>query len=40
MPKFLWRASYSEDGLKGLVRDGGTKRRALCIPRTTPGRRS
>ena len=28
MPKFLWRASYSEDGLKGLVTDGGTKRRA------------
>jgi uncharacterized protein with GYD domain len=28
MPKFLWRASYSDDGLKRLVEDGGTKRRA------------
>ena len=27
MPKFMVRASYSTDGLKGLVREGGTSRR-------------
>ena len=28
MTKFLWKVSYSSDGLKGLVKEGGTKRRA------------
>ncbi len=28
MPKYLIQASYTADGLKGLLRDGGTKRRA------------
>jgi len=27
MPKYLTRASYSVEGLKGLLKDGGTKRR-------------
>jgi uncharacterized protein with GYD domain len=28
MPTYLWRASYTTDGVKGLMKDGGTKRRA------------
>jgi uncharacterized protein with GYD domain len=28
MPKFLWKASYTSDGIKGLLKDGGTGRRA------------
>lgn len=28
MPTYLWRASYTPDGAKGLAKDGGTKRRA------------
>ena len=28
MPTYLWRASYTSEGAKGLVKDGGTKRRA------------
>ena len=28
MPKYLGKASYSADGAKGLVKEGGTKRRA------------
>jgi uncharacterized protein with GYD domain len=28
MPKYLIQASYTADGLKGLLKDGGTKRRA------------
>jgi len=27
MPKYLIQASYTADGLKGLLHDGGTKRR-------------
>ena len=27
MPKYLWRGSYTTDGVKGLSKDGGTKRR-------------
>lgn len=27
MPKFMIKASYSADGLKGLIREGGTSRR-------------
>ena len=27
MPKYLTRASYTPEGLKGLLKDGGTKRR-------------
>jgi uncharacterized protein with GYD domain len=27
MPKFLVKASYSPDGAKGLLKEGGTKRR-------------
>ncbi len=27
MPKFLYQGSYTEQGLKGLLKDGGTKRR-------------
>jgi uncharacterized protein with GYD domain len=28
MPKYLWEVSYTTEGTKGLIRDGGTKRRA------------
>jgi uncharacterized protein with GYD domain len=28
MPTYLWRGSYTADGSKGLVKEGGTKRRA------------
>jgi uncharacterized protein with GYD domain len=27
MPMYLWRASYTAEGAKGLAKDGGTKRR-------------
>jgi uncharacterized protein with GYD domain len=26
MPKYLYQGSYTEEGLKGLLKDGGTKR--------------
>ena len=28
MPKFLIKATYTSDGTKGLLKEGGTKRRA------------
>ena len=28
MPKYLWEVSYSTEGSRGLIKDGGTKRRA------------
>ena len=28
MPKFLIKATYTTDGVKGLLKEGGTKRRA------------
>ena len=28
MPTYLWQGSYTSEGAKGLVKDGGTKRRA------------
>ena len=28
MAKFLWKAAYSSDGVKGLLKEGGTGRRA------------
>jgi uncharacterized protein with GYD domain len=28
MPKYLWQASYTSDGVKGVLQDGGTGRRA------------
>ncbi len=28
MPTYLWRASYTTAGTKGLLKDGGSKRRA------------
>ena len=28
MAKFLWKATYSSDGVKGLLKEGGTGRRA------------
>ena len=27
MPKYLWEASYTEEGTKGLLKEGGSKRR-------------
>jgi len=29
MPKYLFRGSYTLEGTKGLLKDGGTKRRAV-----------
>ena len=29
MPKYLCQGSYTEHGLKGLVKEGGSKRRAV-----------
>jgi uncharacterized protein with GYD domain len=29
MPMYLWRASYAAEGAKGLLKDGGTKRREV-----------
>ena len=28
MPRYLWKASYTTDGVKGVVKDGGSGRRA------------
>ena len=28
MPTYLWQASYTMEGTKGLLKDGGSKRRA------------
>ena len=28
MPTYLWRGSYTAEGAKGLMKEGGTKRRA------------
>src|ERR1700719_1443899 len=28
MPTYLWRASYTAEGTKGLIKEGGSKRRA------------
>lgn len=30
MPKYLIQASYTADGVKGLLKDGGSKRRAAA----------
>ena len=29
MPKYLFQVSYSTDGVKGLLHDGGTKRKSV-----------
>jgi uncharacterized protein with GYD domain len=29
MPRYLWRGSYSADGTKGLLQDGGTGRQRV-----------
>jgi uncharacterized protein with GYD domain len=29
MPKYLCQGSYTEQGLKGLIKEGGSKRRAM-----------
>ncbi len=29
MPKYLYEASYTAEGVKGLLTDGGTERRAV-----------
>ena len=29
MPRYLFQASYTADGAKGLLKDGGSKRRAM-----------
>ena len=30
MPKYLIQASYTADGIQGLLKDGGSKRRAAA----------
>lgn len=30
MPKYLWKVSYTAQGTKGLLKDGGSKRRAAA----------
>lgn len=30
MPKYMLRVNYTAEGAKGLVRDGGSKRRAVA----------
>jgi uncharacterized protein with GYD domain len=30
VPKYLYQASYTTEGLRGLIKDGGTKRRAVA----------
>jgi uncharacterized protein with GYD domain len=29
VPTYLWRASYTTEGVKGLLKDGGSKRRSI-----------
>lgn len=29
MPKYLWEVSYTQQGIKGLLKQGGSKRRAM-----------
>jgi uncharacterized protein with GYD domain len=29
MPKYLWQASYSVDGVRGILKEGGSSRRAV-----------
>jgi uncharacterized protein with GYD domain len=29
MPKYLWQVSYTAEGAKGILKEGGTKRREL-----------
>jgi uncharacterized protein with GYD domain len=36
MPRFLLKASYSPEGAKGLIKDGGTARRA-AVTKTVEG---
>lgn len=31
MPKYLYHGSYTDEGLKGLMKDGGTKRMAEYV---------
>ena len=31
MPKYLWEVSYTAEGTKGLMKEGGTKRRAAVV---------
>ena len=31
MPKYLCQGSYTEHGLKGLVKEGGSKRQAVVV---------
>lgn len=30
MPKYLFQVSYTTEGLRGLIKDGGSKRRAVA----------
>ena len=35
MPKFLWKASYSPEGVKGVLNEGGSSRRAVVEEMTS-----
>ena len=35
MPKFLWKASYSPEGVKGVLNEGGSSRRAVVEQMTS-----
>lgn len=35
MPKFLIKASYTTEGAKGLLKEGGTSRRAAVVKPTS-----
>ena len=39
MPKYLIEASYTTEGVKGLLKDGGSKRRAAAEKAITRRRR-
>lgn len=29
MPKYMWKVSYTSDGMKGVLKEGGTSRRTM-----------
>jgi uncharacterized protein with GYD domain len=36
MPKYLWKASYTRDGVKGVMQEGGSSRREV-VEKVTQG---
>ena len=39
MPKYLFQVNYVGDGVKGLLKDGGSKRRTVASPGRKPAGR-